>query len=102
MIQVVLVTSYYDLWSTVVVRIVRHGLVNYLVCANSCRSYYLSILITEVVDLSCLYFFLLFVGRLTFFSVRLCAARGRFFNRISSFAIVLYFIPLFLRFSFQN
>ena len=73
-IQVVLVTSYNYLRGTMVVRISRHGLVDYLVCAYSCRSKHLSVFITEVVDLSCLYIFFLFVGLLSFFSIRLCAA----------------------------
>ena len=73
-IQVVLVTSYNYLRGTMVVRIGRHGLIDYLVCAYSCRSKHLSVFITEVVYLSCLYFFSLFVGLLSFFSIRLCAA----------------------------
>ena len=73
-IQVVLVTSYNYLRGTMVVRIGRHGLVYYLVCAYSCRSKHLSVFIVEVVDLSCLYFFFLFVGLISFFSIRLCAA----------------------------
>ena len=73
-IQVVLVTSYNYLRATMVVRIGRHGLVDYLACAYSCRSKHLSVFISEEVDLSCLYFFFLFVGLLSFFFVRLCAA----------------------------